>query len=184
MKPALMLFDEPTSALDPEVIGEVLDGHGGAGARGMTMIVVTHEMGFARVAADRVVMMDDGRIIEEGTPEQFFTAPTTSARSSSSRRSCDARASGCGASGPDIRGRPVVRTRRRAAGRRSRAAPLRDDGGRDRHRDGARCPRGDDPPRARSTTSSSCRANTTPTWSAAAGRRPSGCRRARASCAT
>ena len=75
MKPALMLFDEPTSALDPEMIGEVLDGDGGARARGMTMIVVTHEMGFARKAADRVVMMDDGAIIEEGTPEHFFQAP-------------------------------------------------------------------------------------------------------------
>src|SRR5436309_1988000 len=76
MRPALMLFDEPTSALDPEVIGEVLDVMKELALEGMTMIVVTHEMGFAREAADRVVMMDDGRIIEEGTPEHFFKAPT------------------------------------------------------------------------------------------------------------
>jgi polar amino acid transport system ATP-binding protein len=75
MKPALMLFDEPTSALDPEMIGEVLDVMKELALGGMTMIVVTHEMGFAREAADRVVMMDDGKIIEEGTPEHFFQAP-------------------------------------------------------------------------------------------------------------
>ena len=75
MNPALMLFDEPTSALDPEVTGEVLDVMESLAREGMTMIVVTHEMGFARIAADRVLMMDDGRIIEEGTPEHFFTAP-------------------------------------------------------------------------------------------------------------
>ncbi len=75
MKPALMLFDEPTSALDPEVIGEVLSVMEELAHEGMTMIVVTHEMGFARVAADRVVMMDDGKIIEEGTPERLFDAP-------------------------------------------------------------------------------------------------------------
>jgi polar amino acid transport system ATP-binding protein len=75
MKPALMLFDEPTSALDPETIGEVLTVMEELAHEGMTMIVVTHEMGFAREAADRVVMMDDGRIIEEGTPEHFFEAP-------------------------------------------------------------------------------------------------------------
>jgi polar amino acid transport system ATP-binding protein len=75
MNPALMLFDEPTSALDPEVIGEVLEVMEELAREGMTMIVVTHEMGFARRAADRVVMMDDGRIIEEGPPEHFFTAP-------------------------------------------------------------------------------------------------------------
>ena len=71
-----MLFDEPTSALDPEVTGEVLDVMEELAREGMTMIVVTHEMGFARKAADRVVMMDDGGIIEEGTPEHFFDAPT------------------------------------------------------------------------------------------------------------
>ncbi len=75
MKPALLLFDEPTSALDPEMIGEVLDVMKELAIEGMTMIVVSHEMGFAREVADRVVMMDDGRIIEEGTPEHFFTAP-------------------------------------------------------------------------------------------------------------
>src|SRR5262249_34467534 len=69
MKPTLMLFDEPTSALDPEVTGEVLEVMEELAHEGMTMIVVTHEMGFAKVAADRVVMMDDGRIIEEGPPE-------------------------------------------------------------------------------------------------------------------
>jgi polar amino acid transport system ATP-binding protein len=75
MKPALILFDEATSALDPEVIGEVLNVMEELAHGGMTMIVVTHEMGFARHAADRVVMMDEGRIIEEGTPEHFFVAP-------------------------------------------------------------------------------------------------------------
>ena len=76
MKPALMLFDEPTSALDPEMIGEVLDVMKELAREGMTMIVVTHEMGFAREVADRVVMVDDGQIIEEGTPEHFFENPT------------------------------------------------------------------------------------------------------------
>jgi len=76
MKPALMLFDEPTSALDPEVTGEVLTVMEELAHEGMTMIVVTHEMGFARHAADRVVMMDGGGIIEEGSPEHFFDAPT------------------------------------------------------------------------------------------------------------
>jgi len=75
MRPALILFDEPTSALDPEVTGEVLAVMEELAHEGMTMIVVTHEMGFAREAADRVVMMDDGVIIEEGTPEHFFLAP-------------------------------------------------------------------------------------------------------------
>jgi polar amino acid transport system ATP-binding protein len=76
MRPALMLFDEPTSALDPEMIGEVLAVMQELAHEGMTMIVVSHEMGFAREAGDRVVMMDDGQIIEEGTPEHFFDAPT------------------------------------------------------------------------------------------------------------
>jgi polar amino acid transport system ATP-binding protein len=75
MKPALMLFDEPTSALDPEVTGEVLAVMEELAHEGMTMLVVTHEMGFARVAADRVAMMDDGRIIEQGPPEHFFLEP-------------------------------------------------------------------------------------------------------------
>jgi polar amino acid transport system ATP-binding protein len=76
MKPALLLFDEPTSALDPEVTGEVLAVMEELAHQGMTMIVVTHEMGFAKAAADRVAMMDDGRIIEEGPPEHFFLEPT------------------------------------------------------------------------------------------------------------
>jgi polar amino acid transport system ATP-binding protein len=75
MKPALMLFDEPTSALDPEMIGEVLEVMKELARSGMTMIVVSHEMGFAREVADRVLMMDDGQIIEEGPPEHFFTNP-------------------------------------------------------------------------------------------------------------
>ncbi len=75
MKPALMLFDEPTSALDPEMIGEVLEVMKELAHEGMTMIVVTHEMGFAREVADRVLMMEDGQIIEEGSPEHFFTNP-------------------------------------------------------------------------------------------------------------
>jgi len=76
MQPKLMLFDEPTSALDPEMIGEVLDVMVKLAKEGMTMIVVTHEMGFAREVADRVIFMDEGRIIEEGTPEHFFKNPT------------------------------------------------------------------------------------------------------------
>ena len=75
MEPKLMLFDEPTSALDPELVGDVLDAMRQLARDGMTMIVVTHEMGFAREAADRVVMMDDGVIVEEGTPEEFFRSP-------------------------------------------------------------------------------------------------------------
>ena len=75
MKPALMLFDEATSALDPEMIGEVLEVMKELAREGMTMIVVSHEMGFAREVADRVVMLDDGGIIEEGTPEHFFQSP-------------------------------------------------------------------------------------------------------------
>ena len=70
-----MLFDEATSALDPEMIGEVLEVMKELAREGMTMIAVTHEMGFAREVADRVVMMDDGRIVEEAPPEQFFSAP-------------------------------------------------------------------------------------------------------------
>ncbi len=75
LDPKLMLFDEPTSALDPEMITDVLDVMTGLAAGGMTMIVVTHEMGFARKAAHRVVFMDDGRIVEERTPQEFFTDP-------------------------------------------------------------------------------------------------------------
>ena len=75
MNPKVMLFDEPTSALDPEMINEVLDVMVSLAQEGMTMIVVTHEMGFARKAADRVVFMADGQIVEEAIPEQFFTNP-------------------------------------------------------------------------------------------------------------
>ncbi len=75
MEPKVMLFDEPTSALDPEMIKEVLDVMVDLAERGMTMVVVTHEMGFARTAADRVVFMSDGAIVEENTPEEFFTHP-------------------------------------------------------------------------------------------------------------
>ena len=76
MEPKVMLFDEPTSALDPEMIGEVLDTMIDLAKGGMTMIVVTHEMGFARQVADRVLFMADGEIVEVGTPEHFFTNPT------------------------------------------------------------------------------------------------------------
>jgi len=76
MKPKIMLFDEPTSALDPEMIGEVLDVMVKLAQEGMTMIVVSHEMGFARQVADRVIFMDHGAIIEVGPPDHFFTNPT------------------------------------------------------------------------------------------------------------
>jgi polar amino acid transport system ATP-binding protein len=76
MNPKVILFDEPTSALDPEMIGEVLEVMKTLAHEGMTMVVVTHEMGFAREVADRVIFMDYGRIVEEGTPEHFFTSPT------------------------------------------------------------------------------------------------------------
>lgn len=76
MNPKVMLFDEPTSALDPEMIGEVLDVMKTLAKEGMTMVVVTHEMGFAREVADHVVFMDEGMVIEVGTPEHFFTAPS------------------------------------------------------------------------------------------------------------
>nr|WP_222842816.1 amino acid ABC transporter ATP-binding protein [Bowdeniella nasicola] len=78
MDPKVMLFDEPTSALDPEMINEVLDVMTDLAKGGMTMIVVTHEMGFARKAADRVVFMADGAIVEEAEPDTFFTNPTSS----------------------------------------------------------------------------------------------------------
>ncbi|MDH5236596.1 MAG: amino acid ABC transporter ATP-binding protein, partial [Acidimicrobiia bacterium] len=76
MRPKVMLFDEPTSALDPEMINEVLETMKDLATEGMTMIVVTHEMGFAREVADRVVFMADGQIVEVGTPEHFFTDPS------------------------------------------------------------------------------------------------------------
>lgn len=78
MDPKLILLDEPTSALDPEMINEVLDVMIGLANDGMTMVAVTHEMGFARSAADRILFMADGQIVEEATPEQFFTDPQTS----------------------------------------------------------------------------------------------------------
>ena len=77
MHPKVMLFDEPTSALDPEMIGEVLDVMTSLAADGMTMVVVTHEMNFARRVASRVIFMDEGAILEENTPEAFFTNPST-----------------------------------------------------------------------------------------------------------
>ena len=75
MDPDVILFDEPTSALDPEMVGEVLDLMKTLAEDGMTMVIVTHEMGFAREVADRIIFVDGGRIVEEGTPEEFFTAP-------------------------------------------------------------------------------------------------------------
>nr|WP_236630774.1 amino acid ABC transporter ATP-binding protein [Bifidobacterium aemilianum] len=77
MKPKIMLFDEPTSALDPEMVNEVLDVMIELAQEGMTMICVTHEMGFARKAADKIVFMADGRILEENTPDEFFEHPKT-----------------------------------------------------------------------------------------------------------
>jgi glutamate transport system ATP-binding protein len=78
MQPKVMLFDEPTSALDPEMVQEVLDVMTSLAKEGMTMLVVTHEMGFARKAADRVIFMSDGEVVEDSTPEAFFTAPKSS----------------------------------------------------------------------------------------------------------
>ncbi len=75
MDPDVMLFDEPTSALDPEMVGEVLDVMKQLARDGMTMVVVTHEMGFAREVGDRVLFMDDGKVLEEGTPAQIFGSP-------------------------------------------------------------------------------------------------------------
>ena len=75
MEPEVMLFDEPTSALDPEMVGEVLDVMKGLAKEGMTMVLVTHEMGFAREVADRVIFMADGKIVEEGSPAEIFTNP-------------------------------------------------------------------------------------------------------------
>ena len=77
MHPKAILFDEPTSALDPEMIGEVLDVMTGLAREGMTMVIVTHEMNFARRVADRIIFMDGGSILEESTPEEFFSAPKT-----------------------------------------------------------------------------------------------------------
>ncbi len=77
MEPKLMLFDEPTSALDPELVGEVLDVMRGLARSGMTMVVVTHEMGFAREVGDTLVFMDDGVVVEAGDPKQMLTDPQT-----------------------------------------------------------------------------------------------------------
>ncbi|HDR4913740.1 polar amino acid ABC transporter ATP-binding protein [Bacillus cereus] len=76
MSPKIMLFDEPTSALDPELVGEVLQVMKELAEEGMTMVIVTHEMNFARDVADRVIFMDDGKIVEDATPAQFFSAPS------------------------------------------------------------------------------------------------------------
>ncbi len=86
MSPEVMLFDEPTSALDPELVGEVLDVMKSLAAEGMTMIVVTHEMGFARDGADRVVVMDDGSIVEGGSPAELFSNPLHARTAESLRR--------------------------------------------------------------------------------------------------
>lgn len=75
MRPKVMLFDEPTSALDPEMIGEVLDVMKDLAREGMTMIVVTHEMGFAREVGDRVIFIDDGQLVEENAPDELFNNP-------------------------------------------------------------------------------------------------------------
>ena len=75
MNPDVMLFDEPTSALDPEMVGEVLDVMKDLARQGMTMVCVTHEMGFAREVASRVIFMDEGKVIEENTPDEIFTNP-------------------------------------------------------------------------------------------------------------
>jgi polar amino acid transport system ATP-binding protein len=77
MEPDVMLFDEPTSALDPEMVGEVLDVMKELAKEGMTMVVVTHEMGFAREVANRVIFLDDGLVAEEGSPAEIFTSPKT-----------------------------------------------------------------------------------------------------------
>lgn len=83
MEPKIMLFDEPTSALDPEMIGEVLDVMRSLAHNGMTMVVVTHEMGFAREVADRVIFMDEGRIVEEANAAEFLTTPEKNEHSNS-----------------------------------------------------------------------------------------------------
>jgi general L-amino acid transport system ATP-binding protein len=75
MEPKVILFDEPTSALDPEMVGEVLDVMQNLAKTGVTMVIVTHEMGFARRVADRVIFMESGRIVEQGAPQQFFNTP-------------------------------------------------------------------------------------------------------------
>ena len=88
MNPKIMLFDEPTSALDPEMVKEVLDTMVELAEDGMTMLVVTHEMGFARQVANRIVFMDEGQIVEANAPDEFFAHPNTSAQNFSSARFC------------------------------------------------------------------------------------------------
>ena len=75
MEPKVLLFDEPTSALDPEMVGEVLDVMQGLARGGVTMVIVTHEMGFARRVADRIIFMESGRVVEQSPPDAFFDAP-------------------------------------------------------------------------------------------------------------
>ena len=77
MNPDVILFDEPTSALDPEMVGEVLDLMKALAKEGLTMIIVTHEMGFAREVANRILFIDEGKIMESGTPQEFFAHPKT-----------------------------------------------------------------------------------------------------------
>lgn len=89
MEPDVMLFDEPTSALDPEMVGEVLDVIKTLASEGMTMVVVTHEMGFAREVSSRVLFLDDGVIAEDGTPEQIFGAPKSERLRSFLARFCE-----------------------------------------------------------------------------------------------
>ena len=88
MQPQIMFFDEPTSALDPEMIGEVLEVMEKMAEEGMTMVVVSHEMGFIREAADRVLMLADGLIVEEGSPQEIFNNPNSSGRRIFSARFC------------------------------------------------------------------------------------------------
>ena len=170
MDPKVMLFDEPTSALDPEMINEVLDVMTSLAASGMTMVVVTHEMGFARRAADRVVFMDDGRIVEQATPEQFFTAPrppaprTSCPRSSPTDRS-DPRPSpkdtSCDPCAPLRRPRggpvPDPRCLRRQRRRAAATTPPRPSSRRPSFAAGSRWPSSPRPARSRSARSSTSR---------------------------
>jgi polar amino acid transport system ATP-binding protein len=121
MRPALMLFDEPTSALDPEMVGEVIEVMRELAEDGMTMIVVSHEMAFAKTAADRVVMMDDGRIVDEGPPERMSRMPPRRGRASSWHGSSDGATEHTGgrhARAPRDRGRRGRLPRRRQRDRR------------------------------------------------------------------
>ena len=110
MDPKVMLFDEPTSALDPEMIKEVLDVMKGLAGSGMTMLVVTHEMGFAREVADRLVFFDEGNIVEDTTPEEFYNNPSTSGprRFSAKCWATEPNDNRGGKAGPDEERLPVV----------------------------------------------------------------------------